>query len=94
MSSQTPVVREEGGAPTHFVSNILFLREVGIYRDKSLFFPSDLVIVIGRGQFGGVYRALSWNIGQMVAAKRIELEGLKKEEIAQLMQEVNLIKGW
>ena len=41
---------------------------------------------------GAVYRALSWNTGQMVAVKRIELESLKEEEIVQLMREVDLIK--
>jgi len=39
-----------------------------------------------------VYRALNLNTGQMVAVKRIDLEGLKEEEIAQLMQEVDLVK--
>ncbi|THH32473.1 hypothetical protein EUX98_g1723 [Antrodiella citrinella] len=48
---------------------------------------------IGRGQFGAVYRALNLNTGQMVAVKRIRLEGLKEEEIAQLMKEVDLVKS-
>jgi serine/threonine protein kinase len=39
-----------------------------------------------------VYRALNLNTGQMVAVKRIGLEGLKEEEIAQLMHEVDLVK--
>jgi serine/threonine protein kinase len=39
-----------------------------------------------------VYRALNLNTGQMVAVKRIGLEGLKEEEIAQLMREVDLVK--
>lgn len=47
---------------------------------------------IGRGQFGAVYRALNLNTGQMVAVKRIGLEGLKEDEIAQLMREVDLVK--
>lgn len=47
---------------------------------------------IGRGQFGSVYRALNLNTGQMVAVKRIGLEGLKEEEISQLMREVDLVK--
>ncbi|KAH8832988.1 Pkinase-domain-containing protein [Flagelloscypha sp. PMI_526] len=47
---------------------------------------------IGRGQFGSVYRALNLNTGQMVAVKRIRLEGLKEEEINQLMKEVELVK--
>ncbi|KAH9973475.1 hypothetical protein BGW80DRAFT_241207 [Lactifluus volemus] len=47
---------------------------------------------IGRGQFGSVYRALNLNTGQMVAVKRIGLDGLKEEEIAQLMREVDLVK--
>ncbi|KDQ61734.1 hypothetical protein JAAARDRAFT_520067 [Jaapia argillacea MUCL 33604] len=48
---------------------------------------------IGRGQFGSVYRALNLNTGQMVAVKRIRLEGLKEEEISQLMKEVDLLKS-
>ncbi|KAF9808202.1 hypothetical protein IEO21_07944 [Rhodonia placenta] len=48
---------------------------------------------IGRGQFGAVYRALNLNTGQMVAVKRIRLEGLKEPEIAQLMKEVDLVKS-
>ncbi|KAH9028016.1 hypothetical protein EDB83DRAFT_2319578 [Lactarius deliciosus] len=42
--------------------------------------------------FGAVYRALNLNTGQMVAVKRIGLEGLKEEEISQLMREVDLVK--
>ncbi|EPQ56313.1 hypothetical protein GLOTRDRAFT_120867 [Gloeophyllum trabeum ATCC 11539] len=48
---------------------------------------------IGRGQFGSVYRALNLNTGQMVAVKRIRLEGLKEDEISQLMGEVDLLKS-
>ncbi|KAI0035295.1 protein kinase, partial [Vararia minispora EC-137] len=48
---------------------------------------------IGRGQFGAVYRALNLNTGQMVAVKRIGLEGLKEEEVKQLMKEVELVKS-
>ncbi|KAF5387299.1 hypothetical protein D9757_005754 [Collybiopsis confluens] len=47
---------------------------------------------IGRGQFGSVYRALNLNTGQVVAVKRIRLEGLKEEEVMQLMREVDLVK--
>ncbi|KAF7309786.1 Cell division control protein [Mycena indigotica] len=47
---------------------------------------------IGRGQFGSVYRALNLNTGQMVAVKRLRLEGLKEEEVTQLMREVDLVK--
>ncbi|KDQ26670.1 hypothetical protein PLEOSDRAFT_30777, partial [Pleurotus ostreatus PC15] len=48
---------------------------------------------IGRGQFGSVYRALNLNTGQMVAVKRIRLEGLKENEVTQLMREVDLVKS-
>ncbi|KAG6813166.1 hypothetical protein H0H92_013573 [Tricholoma furcatifolium] len=47
---------------------------------------------VGRGQFGSVYRALNLNTGQMVAVKRIRLEGLKESEITTLMREVDLVK--
>lgn len=48
---------------------------------------------IGRGQFGTVYRALNMSTGQMVAVKRIRLEGLKEDEVTQLMEEVDLMKS-
>ncbi|KAG6860876.1 hypothetical protein C0995_006431 [Termitomyces sp. Mi166 len=48
---------------------------------------------VGRGQFGSVYRALNLNTGQMVAVKRIRLEGLKESEIMTLMREVDLVKS-
>ncbi|KAE9388787.1 hypothetical protein BT96DRAFT_947360 [Gymnopus androsaceus JB14] len=47
---------------------------------------------IGSGQFGSVYRALNLNTGQMVAVKRIQLEGLEEEEVAQLVHELDLVK--
>lgn len=39
-----------------------------------------------------MYRALNLTTGQMVAVKRIRLEGLKEDEVAQLMKEVDLMK--
>lgn len=57
------------------------------------FLPQQLGNCIGRGQFGSVYRALNLNTGQMVAVKRIRLEGLKEEEVTQLMREVDLVKS-
>ena len=48
---------------------------------------------IGRGQFGSVYRALNLNTGQMVAVKRIRLEGLSEDDVKQLMQEVDMLKS-
>ncbi|KAG9018377.1 hypothetical protein FRB93_000080 [Tulasnella sp. JGI-2019a] len=47
---------------------------------------------IGKGQFGAVYRALNLNTGQMVAVKRIRLDGLPETEVMQLMKEVELLK--
>ena len=40
-----------------------------------------------------MYRALNLNTGQMVAVKRVDLTGLKEEEISQLMKEVDLVKS-
>ncbi|EPQ29994.1 uncharacterized protein PFL1_02667 [Pseudozyma flocculosa PF-1] len=48
---------------------------------------------IGRGQFGSVYRALNLNSGQMVAVKRIKLEGRSDDDVTQLMNEVDLLKS-
>ncbi|KAG0231087.1 hypothetical protein BGW42_000504 [Actinomortierella wolfii] len=47
---------------------------------------------IGRGQFGAVYKALNLGTGQMVAVKRIKIDGLKDSEMDILMQEVELLK--
>ncbi|KAG8956069.1 hypothetical protein FRC03_010981 [Tulasnella sp. 419] len=47
---------------------------------------------LGKGQFGTVYRALNLNTGQMVAVKRIGLEGLPENEVDQLMKEVELLR--
>ncbi|GAC72363.1 MEKK and related serine/threonine protein kinases [Moesziomyces antarcticus T-34] len=48
---------------------------------------------IGRGQFGSVYRALNLNSGQMVAVKRIKLDGRSDDEVTELMGEVDLLKS-
>ncbi|KAF9977584.1 hypothetical protein BGZ73_005567 [Actinomortierella ambigua] len=47
---------------------------------------------IGRGQFGAVYKALNLGTGQMVAVKRIKVDGLQDTEMDMLMQEVELLK--
>ena len=47
---------------------------------------------IGRGQFGSVYRCLNLSTGQMVAIKRVRLAGMKEEEVADVMREVELLK--
>ncbi|KAF9941035.1 hypothetical protein BGZ67_006091 [Mortierella alpina] len=48
---------------------------------------------IGRGQFGSVYKALNLGNGQMVAVKRIKIDGLKENQMDMLMQEVDLLKS-
>ncbi|CAO3566234.1 unnamed protein product [Mortierella alpina] len=48
---------------------------------------------IGRGQFGSVYKALNLVTGQMVAVKRIKIDGLKENQMDMLMQEVDLLKS-
>ncbi|GAA5910961.1 hypothetical protein JCM5296_005675 [Sporobolomyces johnsonii] len=47
---------------------------------------------IGRGQFGSVYRGLNLNTGQVVAVKRIQLEGKTENEVNQLSNEVSLLQ--
>ncbi|GAA6035315.1 hypothetical protein JCM8097_008813 [Rhodosporidiobolus ruineniae] len=47
---------------------------------------------IGRGQFGSVYRALNLQTGQVVAVKRIQLEGKSNAEVDELSNEVNLLQ--
>lgn len=39
-----------------------------------------------------MYRALNLSNGQLVAVKRIELHGMKEEEIAAIVEEVNAVK--
>ncbi|KAJ6581497.1 hypothetical protein B0H19DRAFT_927936 [Mycena capillaripes] len=71
-----------------FVRQALIIREEG---EPPTHF--QLGNCIGRGQFGSVYRALNLNTGQMVAVKRIRLEGLKEDEVTTLMREVDLVKS-
>ncbi|KAG0070155.1 hypothetical protein BGZ89_001273 [Linnemannia elongata] len=69
-------------------------------REKLELWESDLLVAtfqlgncIGRGQFGSVYKALNLVTGQMVAVKRIKIDGLKDTEMDILMQEVDLLKS-
>jgi hypothetical protein len=39
-----------------------------------------------------VYRAINWNTNQVLAVKRIQLEGSTEDEIVQHMLEVELVK--
>ncbi|KAI0084451.1 hypothetical protein BDY19DRAFT_997670 [Irpex rosettiformis] len=83
-TSASDLMRGDGSA----VRKTLIVRE-----DGKLATQFQLGNCIGRGQFGVVYRALNLNSGQTVAVKRIGLTGLKEEEIAQLMREVDLVKS-
>ena len=89
---QTLIVKEDGKPPTQFVSVSLFCAPSD-RRLRNAPRLQQLGNCIGRGQFGAVYRALNLNTGQMVAVKRIGLDGLKEEEISQLMKEVDLVKS-
>lgn len=66
----------------------------------SLFFENSKLLAhyqlgdcIGKGQFGSVFKALNLHTGQIVAVKRIELDGRAKEETESLMGEVDLLKS-
>ena len=48
---------------------------------------------IGRGGAGVVHLAHDELLDRRVAVKRIGLEGLKEEEVTQLMREVDLVKS-
>ena len=62
VSRQTPVIRKEERAPTHFVSNPLLVWEVSIYRyDELPFFLSNLVILSADSL--ALCTALNWNTG-------------------------------
>ncbi|KAH9024585.1 kinase-like domain-containing protein [Lactarius pseudohatsudake] len=67
-------------------------RQTLVARDTKAQTHFQLGNCIGRGQFGAVYRTLNLNTGQIVAVKRIGLDGLKEEENSQLMREVDLVK--
>ncbi|KAJ7483232.1 kinase-like domain-containing protein [Mycena latifolia] len=71
-----------------FIRQALIIREEG--KPPTHF---QLGNCIGRGQFGSVYRALNLNTGQIVAVKRIRLEGLKEDEVSTLMREVDLVES-
>jgi hypothetical protein len=87
---QALIVQEEGKPPTHFVSPPGYLCLLRLIVTNVL--KKQLGNCIGRGQFGSIYHALNLNTGQMVAVKRIRLEGLKEDEVTQLMREVDLVK--
>ncbi|KAG0256075.1 hypothetical protein BG011_004765 [Mortierella polycephala] len=70
------------------------LREkLELWENDSLAATFQLGNCIGRGQFGAVYKALNLVTGQMVAVKRIKIDGLKDVERDLLMQEVDLLKS-
>ncbi|KAJ1659926.1 Protein kinase of the Mitotic Exit Network [Dispira simplex] len=48
---------------------------------------------IGKGQFGAVYRSLNLETGQMMAIKRIPLEGQQEEQTEAIMKEVELLQS-
>ena len=85
---QPLVVREDGKAPMHYVSALLCDDISYVISNR----PQQIGNGIGRGQFGAVYRALNLNTGQMVAVKRISLQGLSEDEISNLMKEVDVLK--
>ncbi|KAG6854033.1 hypothetical protein C0991_011238 [Blastosporella zonata] len=89
MVRKTLILREEGKPATHFVSS----HGSKSHSTNEGYSHQQLGNCIGRGQFGSVYRALNLNTGQMVAVKRIRLEGLKESEITTLMREVDLVKS-
>jgi serine/threonine protein kinase len=60
---------------------------------KQLICRQQLGNYISTGQFGSMYRALDLTTDQMVAVKRIQLEGVKEEEILQFMHSVSLIRS-
>jgi hypothetical protein len=95
VSWQTLVVREEGKAPTHFVgisniSNCSLWRPVPVFDWCRLFlatwqlhWPRTVQVCLSCAQLE--------HGADIVAVKRIGLDGLKEEEIAQLMREVDLV---
>ncbi|KAI8333119.1 hypothetical protein BC941DRAFT_455229 [Chlamydoabsidia padenii] len=48
--------------------------------------------VIGKGQFGIVYRALELRTGKMMAVKRIKLDSSKEGDLLDVMQEAKLLQ--
>jgi serine/threonine protein kinase len=47
---------------------------------------------IGKGQFGSVYKALNNTTGQMVAIKRVSLDGMNEKDAKNVMGEVELLE--
>ena len=49
------------------------------------------MILFSGSENGAVYRALNFNMGQIVFMKRIGLDGPEEEDISQLTREVDLV---
>ncbi|CAG8648424.1 11051_t:CDS:2, partial [Paraglomus brasilianum] len=85
--------RRESLVGTSLLTDIRDREKLVLMEDGQIMAQYQLGNCIGKGQFGAVYRALHLGTGQMVAVKRIKLDGRKDEEIQQLMQEVELLKS-
>ncbi|KAF8349417.1 hypothetical protein F5887DRAFT_946059 [Amanita rubescens] len=48
---------------------------------------------LGKGAFGQVYRALNWATGETVAVKEIQLSNIPKNELGEIMSEIDLLKN-
>jgi hypothetical protein len=81
------VVRDATGRPTY-----VYVGFPGSLPGLLLPIEQQLGEVIGRGQFGVVYRALNLLTGAVVAVKRIRLAGKSEAEISELATEVELLK--
>ncbi|KAJ9082101.1 Protein kinase of the Mitotic Exit Network, variant 2 [Entomophthora muscae] len=86
-----PVTRPRAGSagPSDFPKDRLSL----FFENSKLLAQYQLGDCIGKGQFGSVYKALNLHTGQIVAVKRVDLDGRSKEEIESLMGEVDLLKS-
>ncbi|GJJ74585.1 transgelin [Entomortierella parvispora] len=89
--SSTPV---QGGVRKNTISDQPMREKLELWENDTLTATFKLGgFCIGRGQFGAVYKAMNMVTGQMVAVKRIKIDGLKDAEMDLLMQEVDLLKS-
>jgi hypothetical protein len=48
--------------------------------------------LLGKGQFGTVYKALNTASGRVVAVKRVEIAGKTPDEIEEILSEIDVLK--
>ncbi|KAJ3412959.1 hypothetical protein HDV05_008674 [Chytridiales sp. JEL 0842] len=82
------------GSATSSVSSISFSQNLSsaALQQPVILSNYQLGNIIGRGQFGAVYKALNVDTGEVIAIKRIPID-TQNNSLDSLLDEVNLLKG-